>query len=188
MEMIRSTVVGTDSKYKDKDDLLILAAAENLTREIQYLTSRNDQLQKEIDIISRNVKDGWVYFNNAYYWLSDEEHSWMNSQQACQREDATLLSIETKEEQIFVADLVYAKKKPFWLGLFKDKQGKWKWLSGTMVGADEYWRRKEPNSGKKHDCGAMYFSCPQTKCWVAYICEHRKGCICKKVPKDVWLN
>ncbi|XP_077790710.1 CD209 antigen-like protein C [Podarcis muralis] len=130
LEMIRTFVVGIDSTYKDKDDFQILAVVQNLSEEVRHLAIKNDKLQKEIDIISKNVNDGWVFFATAYYWFSHGPQSWMNSKNLCEKEGAKLLSLKTAVEQRFVVNEVKARRKLFWIGLFKDNKAKWRWLSG----------------------------------------------------------
>ncbi|XP_077790725.1 C-type lectin domain family 10 member A-like [Podarcis muralis] len=185
LEMIRTFVVGIDSTYKDKDDFQILAAAQNLSEEVRHLALKNDQLQKEIDIISKNVDDGWVLFPTAYYWFSHGVQSWMNSQKVCEKEGAKLISIETAAEQHFVVNEVKIRRKLFWIGLFKDNKAKWKWLSGTIPRA-HFWKWGEPNKAAKYDCGVLAFNC-RGSCWAALNCEQTIQYICKKVPNDAWL-
>ncbi|XP_053258121.1 CD209 antigen-like [Podarcis raffonei] len=185
MNMIRNIVVGIDSNYKDKDDFQILAAAQNLSEEVRYLAKRNDRLQKEIDILTRNLKDGWVIFSNAFYLFSVELRSWMDSKKKCEREGAKLISIETVEEQFFINHEVKGHRKFFWIGLFKDKNVEWKWLSGKLP-EDEYWIYYSLHDELNHDCTAMTFDCIDT-CWIALECHLQMPYICKKVPDDAWL-
>ncbi|XP_053258128.1 CD209 antigen-like [Podarcis raffonei] len=185
MNMIRNFVVGTDKFYEDKDDFQILAAAQNLSEEVRYLVKRNDQLQKEIDILTRNLKDGWVIFSNSFYLFSAELRSWMDSQRKCEREGAKLISIETLEEQFFINHEVKSRRKFFWTGLFKDKEEVWKWLSGKLP-EFQYWNFYSPHDELNHDCTAMSFDCVDG-CWMALECHLQMPYICKKVPDDAWL-
>ncbi|CAI5784939.1 Hypothetical predicted protein [Podarcis lilfordi] len=183
--MIRSIVVGIDSTHKDKDDFQILAVVQNLSDEVRNFAIKNDQLQKEIDIISKNVDDGWVLYATAYYWFSHRPQSWMNSQKECEKEGAKLISLETSVEQQFVVNQVKIRRNVFWIGLFKDNQARWKWLSGTIP-RTHFWKWGEPNRAAKHNCGAMAFNC-RGSCWAALNCEQMTQYICKKVPNDAWL-
>ncbi|XP_053258123.1 CD209 antigen-like isoform X1 [Podarcis raffonei] len=187
MNMIRNFVVGIEPFYLDKDDFQILAAAQNLSEEVRYLAKRNDQLQKEIDILTRNLKDGWIIFSSSFYLFSPELRSWVDSKDKCEREGAQLVSADTdtEEEQFFIDQHVKERRKFFWIGLFKDLEGNWKWVSGRLPEA-EYWNFYEPNIERHHDCAAVTFDCYKG-CWIALECHLQIPYICKKVPDDVWL-
>ncbi|CAI5773708.1 Hypothetical predicted protein [Podarcis lilfordi] len=161
MDMIRTVVVETDPIYEDKDDLEILAAAQNISEEMQYFANLNDQLQKEIG-------------------------SWTDAQKNCEQEGARLISVETREEQYFINKQVERHQKFFWIGVFKDKGKKWSWLSG-MEAAVHYWNYYEPNYEANHDCVAVSYDCYYGKCWMAFECDLQIHYICKKVPNDTWL-
>ncbi|XP_053240979.1 CD209 antigen-like protein 2 isoform X2 [Podarcis raffonei] len=161
MDMIRTVVVGTDPIYEDKDDLEILAAAQNISEEMQYFANLNDQLQKEIG-------------------------SWTDAQKHCEQEGARLISVETREEQYFINKQVERHQKFFWIGVFKDKGKKWSWLSG-MEASVHYWNYYEPNYEANHDCVAVSYECYYEKCWMAFECDLQIHYICKKVPNDTWL-
>ncbi|XP_053258288.1 C-type lectin domain family 4 member M-like [Podarcis raffonei] len=186
MTMIRNFVVGIDSTYKDKDDFQILAAAHNISEEMVYYANINDQLQKEIDILTRNLNDGWVLYSRAFYFFSLELRTWVDSQRKCEREGAKLISMQTKEEQYFINKEVKFRKMVFWIGLFKNTERTWTWHSGSKP-ATTYWNYYEPNGQPGHDCAAMSFDCYYDRCWMALQCERRIQYICKKVPDDTWL-
>ncbi|CAI5784933.1 Hypothetical predicted protein [Podarcis lilfordi] len=186
MTMIRNFVVGIDSNYKDKDDFQILAAAQNISEEMVYYANINDQLQKEIDILTRNLNDGWVLYSKAFYFFSLELRTWVDSQRKCEREGAKLISMQTKEEQYFINQEVKLRKMVFWIGLFKNTERTWTWLSGSKP-TSTYWNYYEPNRQPGHDCAAMSFDCYYDRCWMALQCERRIQYICKKVPDDTWL-
>ncbi|XP_077776764.1 uncharacterized protein LOC144325866 [Podarcis muralis] len=133
VDMIRTVLVGIDPVYIDKEDLEILAAAQNISEEMRYFANKNDELQKDIDILTENLNDGWVIYERTLYWFSSEVASWMDAQKNCEREGANLISAETVEEQLFLSTEVQNLKKVFWIGVFKDKGGTWKWLSGRIV-------------------------------------------------------
>ncbi|XP_053225408.1 C-type lectin domain family 17, member A-like isoform X2 [Podarcis raffonei] len=186
VDMIRTVLVGIDPVYIDKEDLEILAAAQNISEELRYFANKNDELQKEIDILTENLNDGWLIYERTLYWFSSEVASWMDAQKNCEREGANLISAESVEEQLFVSTEVQNLKKVFWIGVFKDKGGTWKWLSGKIV-SETYWNYYEPNREPNHDCIAMSFDCYYNKCWMAVKCDLPINYVCKKVPKDTWL-
>ncbi|XP_053240976.1 C-type lectin domain family 4 member M-like isoform X1 [Podarcis raffonei] len=186
MDMIRTVVVGTDPIYEDKDDLEILAAAQNISEEMQYFANLNDQLQKEIDTLLENLNNGWVIYERTFYWFSIEIGSWTDAQKHCEQEGARLISVETREEQYFINKQVERHQKFFWIGVFKDKGKKWSWLSG-MEASVHYWNYYEPNYEANHDCVAVSYECYYEKCWMAFECDLQIHYICKKVPNDTWL-
>ncbi|XP_053258129.1 CD209 antigen-like isoform X1 [Podarcis raffonei] len=185
MTMIRNFVVGIDSFYEDKDDFGILAVALNKSEEMRYLANKNDELQKEIDLLIGNLNGGWFIYQRTMYFLSPDQSSWADSQKRCEREGAKLISMETVEEQNFINAEVQKRNKFFWFGVFKDKEKKWRWLSGieTII---TYWKKDEPKNEDRNHCAAVGLDCGM-HCWIALHCEQRIGYICKKVPDDTWL-
>nr|XP_028598785.1 uncharacterized protein LOC114603768 [Podarcis muralis] len=131
MDIIRTFVVGLDTIHEDKDDFGILAVAQNVSDELLYLANKNDELQKEIDLLIGNLNDGWIIYQRTFYLLSRDQDSWANSQKKCEREGAKLLSMETYQEQYFINRQVQNREKFFWFGVFKDNKAKWRWLSGV---------------------------------------------------------
>ncbi|XP_053258136.1 CD209 antigen-like protein A [Podarcis raffonei] len=186
MHMIRTFVVGMEPFYVDKDDFQILAVAQNKSEEMRYYSQKNEELQKEIDILTRNLNDGWVLYSRAFYFFSLELQTWMDSKKKCEKEGAHLISMETKEEQYFINKQVKHRKMIFWIGVFKNKGNKWSWLSG-MEAAVHYWNYYEPSYKENHNCGAMTFDCYYENCWNALDCDLQKQYICKKGPDDAWL-
>nr|XP_028598883.1 perlucin-like protein [Podarcis muralis] len=186
MHMIRSFVVGMEPFYVDKDDFQILAVAQNISEEMRYYSKKNEELQKEIDILTRNLNDGWVLYSRAIYFFSLELRTWMDSKKKCEKEGAHLISMETREEQYFINKEVKHRKMIFWIGVFKNKGNKWSWLSG-MEAAVHYWNYYEPSYKENHNCGAMTFDCYYENCWNALDCDLQKQYICKKGPDDAWL-
>ncbi|CAI5784930.1 Hypothetical predicted protein [Podarcis lilfordi] len=129
MDMIRTFVVGLDTIHEDKDDFGILAVAQNKSEEMRYLANKNDELQKVIDDLTENLKEG-----------------------------AQLLSFETYQEQNFINEQVQKRKKFFWFGVFKDKAKKWRWLSGIEA-IITYWQSDEPKNEDRNHCAAIGLDC-----------------------------
>nr|XP_028600710.1 CD209 antigen-like protein 2 isoform X1 [Podarcis muralis]XP_028600712.1 CD209 antigen-like protein 2 isoform X1 [Podarcis muralis] len=186
IDMIRTFVVGLDSIHEDKDDFGILAVAQNKSEEMRHIANKNDELQKEIDLLIGNLNDGWIIYQRTMYLLSREQDSWADSKKKCEREGAQLLSMETREEQYFINREVQKRNKFYWFGVFKDSATKkWRWLVGIEA-IITYWKPDEPKNEDRNHCAAMGLDCDKD-CWIALHCEQRLGYICKKVPSDAWL-
>ncbi|CAI5784932.1 Hypothetical predicted protein [Podarcis lilfordi] len=185
MDIIRTFVVGLDTIHEDKDDFGILAVAQNASEELLYLANKNDELQKEIDLLIGNLNDGWIIYQRTFYFFSHDHDSWANSKKKCENEGAKLLSMETFQEQYFINRQVQKRQKFYWFGVFKDKANKWRWLSGIEAKVT-YWRTGEPRNPHQNHCAAIGLDCG-LNCWMALKCEERIGYICKKVPDDAWL-
>uniref|UniRef100_A0A3P8XVY7 C-type lectin domain-containing protein n=1 Tax=Esox lucius TaxID=8010 RepID=A0A3P8XVY7_ESOLU len=44
--------------------------------------------------------EGWRYFNNSFYYLSDDAYSWHQSRQFCLDRGAHLVIVNSREEQV----------------------------------------------------------------------------------------
>ncbi|XP_061440920.1 C-type lectin domain family 4 member M-like isoform X2 [Rhineura floridana] len=156
IEMIRSFIIGLDSYYEDKDE-----------------------------VITENLKSGWMLYNRNLYFVTRERSSWWDSKKGCEKEGSDLVSIETLEEQDYLTDHAKSINTVFWIGMFKDKGTTWAWLGGSAVGST-YWSSDEPGSKEKHHCAAI-ISGTRRFSWKTYTCATKLASCCKKEPDDRWL-
>uniref|UniRef100_A0A8C8HI39 C-type lectin domain-containing protein n=1 Tax=Oncorhynchus tshawytscha TaxID=74940 RepID=A0A8C8HI39_ONCTS len=134
-------------------------------------TAERDQLQ------SSNNR----YFSCSLYHISKGTKLWTESRQDCLRRGADLVIINSREEQVFIHELI---DKGFWIGLTdRDEEGIWKFVNGTPL-TTVYWMRGEPHSyqGKDEDCVEQWtsFSNPEDS-WCDTQCSELRLEVCEKV-------
>ncbi|XP_048853162.1 C-type lectin domain family 4 member M-like isoform X3 [Brienomyrus brachyistius] len=72
---------------------------------------------------------GWISFNFKCYYVSDQQKTWINSQEDCRHKGADLFIINSLKEQ-----LIFSKYQRAWIGLTdSDHEGTWKWVDGTPL-------------------------------------------------------
>ncbi|ROL54385.1 Transmembrane protein 135 [Anabarilius grahami] len=131
---------------------------DQLLTKITNLTEERDQLQitafkTEKDLLSKNdnlikclhEKDGWIYFQSSFYYISSEKKSWTESRRNCTEREADLIIINNREEQDFVKKMSDGVK--VWIGLTdSDEEGRWKWVDGTNMTSGFYYISSEKKS------------------------------------------
>uniref|UniRef100_A0AAQ4QDI8 C-type lectin domain-containing protein n=1 Tax=Gasterosteus aculeatus aculeatus TaxID=481459 RepID=A0AAQ4QDI8_GASAC len=123
------------------------------------------------------LKQGWVYFDQSFYYISSSQMSWQDSRDDCLQKGADLIIITSKEEQDFARQF----KKRSWIGLTDtETEGTWKWVDGTEP-KERYWTTGEPNSyqGSNEDCGEIRFYEEQHN-WNDLECSYKNFWICEK--------
>lgn len=99
-----------------------------------------------------------VAFGGHRYLFFDVEVSWDEAKERCEKLEGHLVAITSRAEQKFVAELALAGKgkarAALWIGYTdREKEGKWKWITGEKSGFS-YWAAGEPNnsSAGEHCC------------------------------------
>ncbi len=103
------------------------------------LTKNNEQYQQISDSV----------FANHRYEVFDESITWQEAKAKCEEMGGHLVTIDSQEENDFVAKLISNKEKNlYWIGCFVDAQTNiWKWIDGSEL-EYENWAYNEPNDSK----------------------------------------
>ena len=86
----------------------------------------------------------------------------MNSKEAsdaCKVKGSDLVSIESNEEWNFLKDTINKfpeKGTEYYIGLTKDKDGIWTWISNNSTVNKSYWAPEEPKNKNNERCAVMY--------------------------------
>uniref|UniRef100_A0A8C2HTT6 C-type lectin domain-containing protein n=1 Tax=Cyprinus carpio TaxID=7962 RepID=A0A8C2HTT6_CYPCA len=104
------------------------------------------------------LRNGWIYYQSSFYYMSNEGKNWAESRKDCQKRGADLIIINNREEQDFVNKIT--AKRDFWIGLTdSDVEGRWKWVDGSTL-TSGFWasrgQTKEPNGGTQENCAVSY--------------------------------
>ena len=121
------------------------------------IKSVDDNTSKE-NIIE--IDDGEVFsYNGKNYALFENGLSWEEAQNYCESIGGHLVTINDKEEQDFISDMLStASKKYYWLGGTKDENGNWNWVTGEDFDYTN-WEWSEPNnSGGNENAIHLYRS------------------------------
>uniref|UniRef100_A0A3Q1EIC0 C-type lectin domain-containing protein n=1 Tax=Acanthochromis polyacanthus TaxID=80966 RepID=A0A3Q1EIC0_9TELE len=81
-------------------------------------------------------QQGWVYFNNSFYYISTSKNSWNDSRSDCLQRGADLVVINSKAEQVCLCEYEFTRhfQQHIWIGLTDhEMEGKWKWVDGTPL-------------------------------------------------------
>ncbi|ROI89224.1 C-type lectin domain family 4 member E [Anabarilius grahami] len=76
------------------------------------------------------IKDGWIYYQSCFYYISSEKRNWTESRRYCTERGADLIIINNREEQEFVKN----SSVSLWIGLTdSDVEGRWEWVDGSTL-------------------------------------------------------
>uniref|UniRef100_A0A8C5T8B6 C-type lectin domain-containing protein n=1 Tax=Malurus cyaneus samueli TaxID=2593467 RepID=A0A8C5T8B6_9PASS len=132
-----------------------------------------------------------------------QKKSWFEAEEFCRELGGNLISINTREDQIFLWRLASDRglnTQGFWIGLFllnPDKE--FAWIDGSPV-IYENWEEYEPNNSRELEHCVMLTRSPQMR-WNDLRCEHLLNWICEtktgilispfnwnfQLTKDGWL-
>ncbi|XP_075068019.1 macrophage mannose receptor 1 [Mixophyes fleayi] len=123
----------------------------------------------------------WIPFRGHCYLIeSSYSRNWAQSSMECLRHGSNLLSIEDSVESDFIfhhLELLNDRMSTFWVGLFRNVEGKWLWFDNTALDFVN-WNTGEPSEQSDEDCVELY----ATKgTWNNIYCSSYKGYICKKL-------
>ncbi|XP_075826649.1 macrophage mannose receptor 1 [Microtus pennsylvanicus] len=128
----------------------------------------------------QSLQTPWIPFHgHCYYIESSFTRNWGQASLECLRMGASLASIETAAESSFLSYRVepLKSKANFWIGMFRNVEGKWLWLNNNPVSFVN-WNTGDP-SGERNDCVILSSS---SGFWNNIHCTSYKGFICK-MPK-----
>mmetsp|Transcript_23178 Transcript_23178/g.39229 ORF Transcript_23178/g.39229 Transcript_23178/m.39229 type:complete len:547 (+) Transcript_23178:110-1750(+) len=128
---------------------------------------------------SKACESGWSYNSQKCYMQLDSAMTWHSCEQSCSNLNATMLCIESANENSYVVSNV-ATRSSHWLG-YNDLavEGTWEWFEGC----DSTYTRWNPGEPNNHvswaDCGyASTLSSSYAK-WSDLACFYSLGCICE---------
>ncbi|CAH3028645.1 unnamed protein product, partial [Porites evermanni] len=97
----------------------------------------------------------------TFYAASQKSVDFDKSRDACKVHGSDLVSIESNEEWNFLKDTL--NKFPqngteYYIGLTKDKHGRWRWISNNTTVNESYWAKGQPSGDEQNltKCAIMY--------------------------------
>nr|KAF6295355.1 C-type lectin domain containing 10A [Myotis myotis] len=117
------------------------------------LTSLNCQMAVLKSNGSQNTccPTNWLKHEGSCYWFSGTGKPWPEAERYCQLQNAHLVVINSREEQIFVQKHIGFSYT--WMGL-SDPEGAWKWVDGTDYETNlKNWKPGQPDDWQGHGLG-----------------------------------
>ena len=93
-----------------------------------------------------------------YAESQDKSVNFVKSRGACKVNESDLVSIESNEEWNFLKDTINkfpGKGTEYYIGLTKDKDGNWRWISNNSTVNKSYWAPGQPKDTNSA-CAVMY--------------------------------
>lgn len=119
---------------------------------------------------------GWTFFQGHCYYFSHSTDSWGSASQWCQSQASVLVTIDSKEEQAYIAEAT--RPRFFWLGLTDQKsEGSWQWMDGTALSGTRYWAANEPNGLQQENCASTR---GDSGTWQDVPCLERLHWVCER--------
>ncbi|XP_051776680.1 asialoglycoprotein receptor 1-like [Erpetoichthys calabaricus] len=177
----------------------LLLQQENISYYRQVLDNMSDfraerDLQSIIEILPRKHicqqnKNGevsscfpcgtnWLAFKENCYYFVLERKDWYSSKEFCANHKATLVVINSEEEQDFITE--QHNSEFFWIGLSDtEEEGEFKWEDGTnFTTTTTFWRADQPdNFLDNEDCISRD---PNEGTWNDVPCSYNYFFICER--------
>ncbi|XP_034038309.1 macrophage mannose receptor 1-like [Thalassophryne amazonica] len=126
--------------------------------------------------LSYGQRNTWLPFKGYCYIFFPNGDRWSDAATNCVRHSGALTSIENPDEQQFIQTQLKRfedSHNSFWIGLFQNQRGEWKWLDRTVMDYSN-WELGEPMSGYTY--GSMKTS---DGSWTASRNFYRRPYVCK---------
>ncbi|KAL6466867.1 hypothetical protein MHYP_G00246710 [Metynnis hypsauchen] len=142
-----------------------------MTVKEQFQTER-DELKKKLFQLENHInKPEWIYFNYSVYYISTQTKTWSQGREDCRERGADLLTINSREEQVFIEKFRRGQKA--WIGLTdSETEGVWKWVDGSAL-TTKFWRSGEPNSYGDEDCVITGYGSDPVYSWADFTCNNK---------------
>ncbi|XP_055990680.1 C-type lectin domain family 4 member A-like [Sorex fumeus] len=99
----------------------------------------------------------WKPFGSNCYFISSYIRNWTDSKKHCERMQAHLLVVDSKEEQDFIIKNLKMDQY-YYFGLSDLKNGHWEWVNETPYNSSvTFWHRGQPDNPYDH-CVVLEFN------------------------------
>ncbi|XP_033735880.1 perlucin-like protein [Pecten maximus] len=129
--------------------------------------------------------EGWVSNLEACYHISRDTEEWMMAEDMCKLYGASLVSIETPNEDLFLSDYlrnhtdVYTSHE-FWIGLSDwELEGNFIWVPERLTPLYKNWGPGEPDNDHL-DQHCTVINTREHYQWYDRTCNQKYGYICEK--------
>ncbi|CAJ1072733.1 macrophage mannose receptor 1-like isoform X1 [Xyrichtys novacula] len=121
--------------------------------------------------------DGWLVWRGSQYYINRIVMSAEDARHYCQQRHGDLVSISSKDENVFIWKQISRSYGHYYIGLSVDLDGSFWWLDGTSVGLQR-WDENQPNPNAfDENCVAMTY---YMGFWRTSNCGQEHYSICKR--------
>ena len=158
---------------------------------IYTVNSYQSEIVENWTIYTKQIEscdDGWISHEQSCYFFSFEQSStWTKANADCEAMDATLVQIESENENTFIVEKLQERYYEtllhtfFWTsGTDDDVENQWVWGNSGVRIADNYqnWAHGEPNGGVSENC--LVLSGFPDYSWLDIDCNASLYFICEK--------
>ncbi|XP_039371138.1 CD209 antigen-like protein E [Mauremys reevesii] len=129
----------------------------------------------------------WISNKGRCYYFSPTMSPWSNSRSSCQKEQADLVIINDREEQVFLSQR--KRQLIYWIGLTDvAKEDLWKWVDGTDLNQEKFWYDSQPDNYLDEDCATLTNQLPLPHNWNDDNCNKRLHYICEKAAVTLTIQ
>ncbi|XP_026205631.1 C-type lectin domain family 12 member B-like isoform X2 [Anabas testudineus] len=110
--------------------------------------NRTQHEEKKLNIKTKECSEGWTKFGCSCYRKYTEKKTWSQSRADCEENRSDLVSINSKEEQEFVTNMIQNEES--WIGLrtVEDKKlstgYKWEWVDNSSLSETSWTESPSP--------------------------------------------
>lgn len=154
---LNDKVASLESKL-EKEQQELQAGYSEMRLRVEQLTKDLSSLNFQMAALKSNGSQNtccpvhWLEHDGSCYWFSRSGLTWPEAERYCQLEDSHLVTINSREEQEFIAQ--HSSLFHIWIGL-TETDGAWKWVDGTDYrNSYKNWGVGQPNNWQGHKDGA----------------------------------
>ncbi|XP_063405616.1 C-type lectin domain family 4 member E-like [Mytilus trossulus] len=127
---------------------------------------------------------GWIHFKTSCYYFSTNSLNWQKASTDCKGRSAKLVSVDTSQENGFIAEEVARVGGSFWFdGTDHDTEGRWIWASSKELFDFTAWLPHEPSNFENNEDCLMTQKGYHGQ-WNDYACYHTIQFICEHASND----
>ncbi|XP_035860615.1 macrophage mannose receptor 1b isoform X2 [Sander lucioperca] len=123
------------------------------------------------------TSDGWLVWRGNQYFINTNAMSMEDARHFCQQRHGDLVSVTSKDENLFLWKKISRSYRSYYLGLSVDLDGSFWWMDGSPV-ALQKWDEDQPNSNAfDENCVFMTY---YMGFWRTCNCGQEQQSICKR--------
>ncbi|XP_068459604.1 macrophage mannose receptor 1-like isoform X2 [Clinocottus analis] len=123
------------------------------------------------------TSDGWLVWRGNQYLINRDTMSMEDARHFCQKWHGDLVSISSKDENVFIWKQISRSYGSYYLGLSVDLDGSFWWMDGSPVGLQR-WDEDQPNTNSfNENCVTMTY---YMGFWRTCNCGQEHQFICKR--------
>ncbi|KAJ1084939.1 hypothetical protein NDU88_005077 [Pleurodeles waltl] len=164
----------------------------NHSRALMYIRCTGNPSDSDCEqYFTKSCPKDWLLNNIQCYYFPVEKLSMEESRENCRLNESYLVTILDGQEQDFITRMKGLHH--YWIGLTDiHEEGTWKWLDGSALQKDRFWRCDQPDNGGgkgEEDCATLGIApCDEVSIlqnWSDENCWENHRYICKKKAMDI---